>query len=197
VSVRSSLLAILTMGPAYGFQLHGELGARTAGRRTINVGQIYGTLERLVTQGAVESAGSTPDGLPLYRLTEAGRSEAMHWLHDTSSAAGDEWNEMLERVLIASSLPHVDASEIVGAYRAAWSVRRNGAAELTGGGQTSLSAAADAAQIRAALDWLDEVRIMLAGPTGPLATTGAPTFHRELSLERPKRGRRPTLSRAS
>ena len=56
MSVRSSLLAILTMGPAYGFQLHGELAVRTAGRRSVNVGQIYATLERLVVQGAVESA---------------------------------------------------------------------------------------------------------------------------------------------
>jgi DNA-binding PadR family transcriptional regulator len=191
VSVRSSLLAILTMGPAYGFQLHGELDARTAGRRTINVGQIYGTLERLMAQGAVESAGSTPDGLPLYRLTEPGRAEAMSWLHDTSSTGGDDWNEMLERVLIASSLPHVDAAAIVHSYRMAWTNRPTRVAGGATGGQPALSAAADAAQARAAVAWLDEVRSLLAPPSAPATAPGGSRFHRELSLERPKRGRRP------
>jgi DNA-binding PadR family transcriptional regulator len=193
VSVRSSLLAILTMGPAYGFQLHGELDARTAGRRTVNVGQIYGTLERLMAQGAVESAGSTPDGLPLYRLTAPGRAEAMSWLHDTSSAGPDDWNEMLERVLIASSLPHVDAAGIVHSYRMAWTDRRTRATGEAIGGQTVLSAAADDAQAMAAIAWLDEVRRLLAPPSAPPTAPGDSRFHRELGRERPKRGRRPTL----
>jgi len=183
VSVRSSLLAILTMGPAYGFQLHGELGARTAGRRNVNVGQIYGTLERLVTQGSVESAGSTPDGLPLYRLTAAGESEATAWLHDTLSAPGEDWTEMLERVLIASSLPHVDVTAIVHGYQAVWTQRSEPAGTT---GQAALSGAADAALARAALSWLESV-------SAALAESGRSRFHRELSVDRPRRGRRPAL----
>jgi DNA-binding PadR family transcriptional regulator len=198
VSVRSSLLAILTMGPAYGFQLHGELVARTAGRRIVNVGQIYGTLERLVAHGSVESAGSTTDGLPLYQLTGPGRAEAMSWLHDTSSAGGDDWNEMLERVLIASSLPHVDTRAVVRAYHDVWSARL--AATTTpgvqAGGQADLSAAADAAQADAALAWLAGVTARLADPAGAPGAAGNHRFHRELSLDRPKRGRRPTLRAA-
>ena len=208
MSVRSSLLAILTMGPAYGFQLHGELGARTAGRRRVNVGQIYGTLERLVVQGAVESAGSTPDGLPLYRLTDLGEEEATVWLNDTSNAAGDDWNEMLERVLIASSLPHVDAAVIVSRYRDAWAGRRR-SADLTAApgedassgpaaasGQARLSAAADDAQAKAALEWLDAVGALLGEAESSPGAAGDHRFHRELSLERPKRGRRPALAAA-
>ena len=76
VSVRGGLLALLTMGPAYGFQLHGEFAARTAERRTVNVGQVYATLNRLVRAGAVAAAGVTDDGLPLYSLSDAGSDEA-------------------------------------------------------------------------------------------------------------------------
>jgi DNA-binding PadR family transcriptional regulator len=183
VSVRSSLVAILTMGPAYGFQLHGELHARTGGRRQVNVGQIYSTLERLLAQGVVESAGSTPDGLPLYTLTALGRSEATAWLHDTESATNDDWNEMLERVLIASSLPHVDATVILAGYRTAWADRPSAAVDSDTDGQGALSAAADAALAEAALSWLDSVQTLLGDGS---------EFHRELSLTRPKRGRRPT-----
>lgn len=183
MSVRSSLVAILTMGPAYGFQLHGELHARTAGRRQVNVGQIYSTLERLLAQGVVESAGTTPDGLPLYSLTVAGRAEAEVWLHETISSPGDEWAEMLERVLIASSLPHVDVAALVTGYRAAWTERAAGLPSPDASGQAAMSAAADSAQARAALAWLDTVDVRVRSGID---------LHRELNLVRPKRGRRPS-----
>ena len=79
MAVRDALLALLTAGPAYGFQLHGGLAARTGGRRLVNVGQTYATLERLTKQGLIESAGSTGDGLPLHRLTAAGEAGAEHY----------------------------------------------------------------------------------------------------------------------
>jgi DNA-binding PadR family transcriptional regulator len=194
VSVRNSLLAILTMGPAYGFQLHGELATRTGGRRTVNVGQIYSTLDRLVHQGSVEAAGSTGDGLPLYRLTGGGRAEGLAWLRATDSDSGAEWNDMLDRVLIASSLPHVDLVPLLAGYRTAWLSRLNRGPDpaRTPGesGQEQLGAAAQLQQARAALAWLDTVSA--AADWSPAG--GEPRLHRELSLLRPKRGRRPTVS---
>lgn len=186
MSVRSSLLAILTIGPAYGFQLHGELHARTAGRRSVNVGQIYSTLERLIDQGAVESAGRTPDGLPLYRLTGAGRAEALAWLHGTDSGPGAEWNDMLDRVLIGSSLAHIDLATLIDAYRGAWQRRLDRPVQAGQSGQAELNAAAEQAQATAALRWLDTVSMLAAG-----AGRRAGAFHLELSPVRPRRGRRP------
>lgn len=184
MSVRSSLLVILTIGPAYGFQLHGELLSRTAGRRTVNVGQIYGTLERLVKQGTVESAGATDDGLPLYRLTAAGHTEALVWLHDTHSAIGEEWNDLVDRVLIASSLPAVDVLGVIAAYRERWEGAGDRVA-LTG--QDRLAAAAASALAAAALAWLDEAEASLTNDR-------VGSFRRELSNERPRRGRRPAAT---
>jgi DNA-binding PadR family transcriptional regulator len=186
VSVRSSLLAILTLGPAYGFQLHGELRSRTAGRRTVNVGQIYGTLERLVRQGAIDQAGSTDDGLPLYRLTDSGREEALAWLYDTNSALGEEWNDLVNRVLIASSLPHVDARAIVAASRQRWALVSDGCAgSVSTTGQEQLAMQADVVQANAVLAWLDEAEARLsADPTA---------FARGFSAGRPRRGRRPAV----
>ena len=189
MSVRNSLLAILTMGPAYGFQLHGELTTRTAGRRSVNVGQIYSTLERLVGQGAVEPAGSTADGLPLYRLTASGRTEALAWLLDTDSGPGAEWNDMLDRVLIASSLAHVDLVAVLDGYRTSWRLRAARPHDTAPAGQPALSAAADQALAQAALGWLDTAATLLRGGAGSAGPAGA--FHRELSLVRPRRGRRP------
>ena len=120
MSVRSKLLAILTIGPAYGFQLHTELQSRTGQRRSTNVGQIYSTLERAIDQGVVRSAGLTPDGLPLYGLTDLGRTEAIQWLTSTTSNVGDEWDDMLDRVLLSSSIPGSNVATLIADYRAYW-----------------------------------------------------------------------------
>ena len=53
MSVRDGLLAILSLGPAYGLQLHSELASRSPHRGPVNVGQIYATLDRLVARGLV------------------------------------------------------------------------------------------------------------------------------------------------
>lgn len=185
MSVRSSLLAILTMGPAYGFQLHGELQSRTASRRNVNVGQIYGTLDRLVRQGAVESAGTTEDALPLYRLTGDGRDEAQAWLHSTESAPGEEWSDLVNRVLIASSLPAVDALAVVAAYRERW---RAAVGDEPRSGQERLAALADHSLASAALAWLVEAEAALAADPD--------SFARDFSAERPRRGRRPAAAAA-
>ena len=188
MAVRDALLALLTAGPAYGFQLHGGLAARTGGRRSINVGQTYATLERLSKQGLVEPAGATDDGLPLHRLTKAGRGAAQAWLEGMDAAGSDPWDETVDRVLIARSLPGQDADSVVAAERGRWEARR---VEASAAGQVRdldeddgeselarLAAAAESARADAALAWLDAVGHAERQPFAPRS-------------ERPKRGRRP------
>src|SRR5215207_3795636 len=150
MAVRDALLALLTAGPAYGFQLHGGLAARTGGRRDINVGQTYSTLERLSKQRLLEPAGSTDDGLPLHRLTTAGVSAAEAWLEGADAAGSDPWDETVDRVLIARSLPDCDADAVVAAERARWQARRaeasGVASEPANGADASTGVTADAAQ---------------------------------------------------
>ena len=125
MAVRDALLALLSAGPAYGFQLHRGLAARTGGRRAINVGQTYATLDRLTRQKLVEPAGTTDDGLPLHRLTAAGLAAARAWLDGADAAGSDQWDETIDRVLIARSLPDCDADSIVAAELERWRVRRD------------------------------------------------------------------------
>ncbi len=47
MTVRASILAVLTMGECHGYQLRQEIESRTGGSWQINIGQIYSTLERL------------------------------------------------------------------------------------------------------------------------------------------------------
>ena len=204
MAVRDALLALLTAGPAYGFQLHGGLAARTGGRRDINVGQTYATLERLTKQRLVEPAGSTEDGLPLHRLTAAGTTAASAWLSGADAAGADPWDETIDRVLIARSLPDCDADAVMAAERVTWQRRRVEASDATSETTSHapsdtrrdadadaaeaelirLAASAEVARADAVLAWLDDV-----GGTERLAFPP--------STMRPKRGRRPGTSVAA
>lgn len=202
MAVRDALLALLTAGPAYGFQLHGGIAARTGGRRTINVGQTYATLERLAKQRLVEPAGSTDDGLPLHGLTAAGRDAAGAWLDGADAAGADPWDETVDRVLIARSLPDCDADAVVAAERRRWKERRAEASvaatepagsssgrdevqrvDVAEAGLSRLAASAELARADAALAWLDEVKGRERVAFAPRAV-------------RPKRGRRPAAPTA-
>ncbi|MBM7504692.1 PadR family transcriptional regulator [Agromyces aurantiacus] len=197
MAVRDALLVLLLDGPAYGFQLHGGLAARTGGRRDINVGQTYATLDRLARQRLVERAGTTDDGLPLHRLTAAGREAAAAWLAGADAAGADAWHETLDRVMLAASLPSIDASPVIGGERERWGARRadavrraNRAAAASGPGAprasgpealAALAATADIAQADAAIAWLDG-----ASRADDAGLAFAP------STDRPRRGRRPS-----
>jgi len=110
MAVREALLGILTLGPAYGLQLHAELGARAPHRAKTNVGQVYGTLDRLTTAGLVVHQGLTTDGLPLYALTDAGRSEAVSWLEGGNLTSLPEWADVQDQVLISASVSDAHAA---------------------------------------------------------------------------------------
>ena len=113
MAVREALLGILTLGPAYGLQLHAELGARAPHRAKTNVGQVYGTLDRLSTAGLVAHQGLTEDGLPLYALTEAGKEEAVAWLEGNNIAVLPEWADVQDVVLISSSVSEKHAAALL------------------------------------------------------------------------------------
>jgi len=198
MAVRDALLALLTAGPAYGFQLHGGVGARTGGRRQVNVGQTYATLERLTAQKLIEPAGTTDDGLPLHALTPAGRAAALAWLGGADASGADPWDETVDRVLIALSLPAVDARSIVDAELERWGIRLKeaetaadsadtqsnvaDAQRAPGAALAAQAARAETARARAALDWL-----------GGIDADHGASFAFAPESTRPRRGRRPTV----
>ncbi len=79
MGVREGLLTLLAAGPRYGYQLKMELEAATGAAWTVNVGQIYTTLQRLERDHAVVQADADDEGRISYRLTAKGRDEARAW----------------------------------------------------------------------------------------------------------------------
>jgi DNA-binding PadR family transcriptional regulator len=185
MSVRDGLLAILTLGPAYGLQLHAELASRAPHRKPVNAGQIYGTLDRLVKQGMLEPAGQTADSLPLYRLTGTGLAEAAGWMSTPSLSALPDWTEMLDQILVTSTIDPVAAKTLAENYRRWWETdlakTRTPVIEGSFPTEAHLALVSREALGVAAIAWL--------GAT--IAALSDYDSYRGLSEARPKRGRRP------
>jgi len=176
LSVRDGLLAILTLGPAYGAQLHAELVARAPHRAPLNLGQVYQTLDRLAARGLTETAGVTDDGLPLHRITEEGSRAAHRWLAEPDDRP--DWTETLDRVLLASSLDDATARRLIDLYRARWIAVADAEHEV-GTPQRGLATVARRELARAAISWLEEAEDVV---------------HQEITVRpyastRPRRGR--------
>ena len=58
MSVRHALLALLSEGPKYGFQLRQEFEEGTGDVWPLNLGQVYSTLQRFEHSGHIESDDS-------------------------------------------------------------------------------------------------------------------------------------------
>ena len=179
MSVRSGILAVLSLGPAYGSQVHGEVETRMHRVGQINVGQIYSTLDRLQSQGFVMSEGMTRDGLPLYALTARGRVEVETLV--STADAGCTWSDFVGHVLLVASLPGVPVDDLLRAYREAFLEDEPPAGGTSEEPLAALGQKASRILSGSALAWLDEVQQVLS--TTELA--------RPLASMRPRRGRRP------
>ncbi|MBM7472051.1 PadR family transcriptional regulator [Subtercola frigoramans] len=186
MSVRQTILAVLTLGPAYGLQLHDEVELRTCREGTLNVGQVYSTLGRLKTAGLVACDTVTAGGLPLYELTPEGRQEAHSWLGTAQPVSGSAWGDMMDHVLLAVSLPGQDPLPLIRAYEEAWRgissqkrIQDVGSAAVPGRRLARAQAEAERLLAHSALAWLEQIRI------DPSEFTIA------MQSERPRRGRRP------
>ncbi|MEB4616098.1 PadR family transcriptional regulator [Leucobacter sp. M11] len=176
-SIRDGILAVLTQGAAYGLQLRNELDARTRRAAPLNVGQVYGTLDRLLAAGLISQEAHTEDGLPLYELTETGHAAASAWLGTPDLDGANPFESTVFQVLIARSLPGVSSAGLLEAQREAWRERHFAAQEAYRPEVAAeLRSSAEEALARAVLGWLDEVE--------PTSDQGTP-----VSRVRPPRGR--------
>ncbi|WP_455354796.1 PadR family transcriptional regulator [Streptomyces sp. SYSU K217416] len=86
--MRLPLLALLTRGPAHGYELKQDLEKLLgAAYPQPNVGQIYVTLGRLEKAGLIAGEDVEQSGRPnkrTYRLTDAGHEAVLGWFDETT-----------------------------------------------------------------------------------------------------------------
>lgn len=163
MGVREGLLVLLSEEPKHGYQLKGEFEDRTGAAWSLNVGQVYTTLDRLTRSGLVRPDGEGDDGddrRKRYAVTDQGREELRRWFATPAAATAPPREELLVKVLLAVGAPGVDALEVIGIQRDALveqlqehRARQRSAGDLTA--RARMVADALAVRREAEIRWLD------------------------------------------
>jgi DNA-binding PadR family transcriptional regulator len=158
VKARDVIVALLGAGPRHGYQLKQDFERVTGG--SINVGQIYQTLERLGRDGLVERADTDGDDRRiLYANTAAGDERAHDVLRSVDRYDSGCRPEVAVKALIALMISVTEARSVVAALRAdtlalAQRLRRTRRSPDRDREQRLIDEA-DLAQVDASLRWLD------------------------------------------
>jgi DNA-binding PadR family transcriptional regulator len=119
MSVRHALLAILSEGPKYGLQLRNEFEERTGDVWTLNVGQVYQTLQRLERDGLVASNDEETEVGPQkdFRITAAGEIELTQWLKTPPDLSAPPRDEIVMKVMVAMGVVGFDVRDVIQVHR--------------------------------------------------------------------------------
>ena len=190
MSVRQSLLAILGQGPCYGYQLRSEFEKRTGSTWSLNVGQIYNTLERLERDGLVGRGDVDEFGHVYWQITDAGATAVTEWLSAAVPRTTATRDELTIKLAVAATLPGVEVAAVIDAQRAETREHLRALREAESAAEAdrpeelarSLVVDSMAFAAEAELHWLDHVERRLAQhPKHAMSL--------ELATDRPKRGR--------
>lgn len=120
MSVRFGILAILDRRSMHGYDIRRELESNLGSEWSVNYGQVYSTLERLVRDGLVVQSDTVsvvdaPDR-KLYTVTPEGRAALKRWFL-TPAGAGEAHRDELFAKLMLGMASDVDVSDIIHAQR--------------------------------------------------------------------------------
>ncbi|MEV0585606.1 PadR family transcriptional regulator [Nonomuraea sp. NPDC050310] len=118
MSIRHGLLALLSRGPRYGYQLRAEFESSTGATWPLNIGQVYTTLARMERDALVEPGETDEQGRVVYRITGAGREELQRWF-DTPVTQTDRPRDELVIKLAMAVTTHPAALRVIQAQRTA------------------------------------------------------------------------------
>jgi DNA-binding PadR family transcriptional regulator len=185
LSVRHSLLALLSSGPMHGYGLKTEFETATGDVWPLNVGQVYTTLGRLERDGLV-TAEADDEGQKVYEITAAGRDELGRWFETPVPREVIPRQELAIKLVFAVRSGMADVADVVQRQRVATVralqdvTRLKAAAEAGGDLAWLLMLDALVFQAEAEARWLDMCQARLARAD---ITAGAAPQQAELPAE--------------
>jgi len=119
MSIRHGILALLSEGPAHGYQLKADFEQRTGGTWPLNIGQVYTTLQRLERDGLVQlSDGSDqPGDRVVYAISDTGRAVCREWFSTPVRRTQAPRDELAIKLALAVGAPGVDIAALVQGQR--------------------------------------------------------------------------------
>lgn len=195
MSVRHSILALLSQQPRHGYELHGLFQAIVGGKAIwpLHQAQVYSTLGRLEEAGLVARTLTRRSGGPdqqVFEITPDGRLELDHW-YDSGVRSTHQRDEVYLKIALALSDERADPERVIRVQRTtlyrdlhALTTRRGQVERGSGVAQTLLLDKA-IMHIEADLRWLEIAEARLhemrraPAPEVPAARRGRPPRHDE------------------
>ncbi|MGI5271591.1 PadR family transcriptional regulator [Nonomuraea sp. CA-218870] len=119
MSIRHGLLALLSTGPRYGYQLRGEFEASTGATWPLNIGQVYTTLSRLERDGLVQPGEADDQGRVSYTITPTGREEMTRWFNTPVVHSDRPRDELVIKLAMALAAKETDITQVIRNQRTA------------------------------------------------------------------------------
>jgi DNA-binding PadR family transcriptional regulator len=119
MSIRHSLLALLSEAPQHGYGLKAEFEKTTSGTWPLNVGQVYTTLARLERDALVEPLDEGGEDRQTWRITRRGRAALERWYASPVVDEPPSRDELALKVLLAVASADVEATDILQRQRVA------------------------------------------------------------------------------
>jgi DNA-binding PadR family transcriptional regulator len=105
MSLKFGILGMLAEEDLHGYEIKSRFETMLGGTWEVNIGQIYSTLQRLERDLLIETIGERGDrGKLAYHLTETGRNELEHWLHQPIEAPQEIHDEFFVKLLLLNRL---------------------------------------------------------------------------------------------
>ena len=122
--IQHAVLALLSDGPSYGYELKASfeeaIGPQWGG---LNIGHVYQVLDRLVRDGLVSKRVVVQPDRPdktVYRISKAGRRELAQWLDEPFVRQGGYRDDFFLKLLAASRLGIDQLRKVCGIQRRAY-----------------------------------------------------------------------------
>ncbi|MFJ8749459.1 PadR family transcriptional regulator [Streptomyces sp. NPDC102441] len=170
--MRLHLLALLSRGPAHGYELKQDLEQLLgAAYPQPNIGQVYVTLSRLAKSGLIEGeeiAQSSRPNKKIYRLTVAGTEALNAWFEETADEPRAR-DDFFMKLALASHTGLADQIGLINRQRREYlntmrTLSKLSAAENRDNRIAQLLIEGAMLHLQADLDWLERCQEELEGP---------------------------------
>ena len=106
MAIQHAVLALLSEGPGYGYELKAAFDKSVGPHRgALNIGHLYQVLDRLSRDGLATSHQVAQDTRPdrtVYEITDAGREELSRWLAEPSPRTGGYRDDFFLKIMAAA-----------------------------------------------------------------------------------------------
>ncbi|WP_368492319.1 PadR family transcriptional regulator [Cutibacterium sp.] len=171
MSIKFAILALLAETPRHGYEIKNEFDRRTNHTWSLNIGQVYTTLDRLERDRLCFRGDETPDGRVIATITPAGREAVRQWFATPIAPRTPPRNELAIKIALAATSKDIDVAALIQDQRRAtthqlqeYRQARDGVAGDDLAGQLLIDGMVFAAE--AELRWLDHCAAKVAEKVG-------------------------------